>query len=55
MTIRRRKLTTYEWDCKCERCGYAWKTTGAKPPGRCPGCKARGWEKAARPYVRKAR
>ncbi len=55
MVLKRRRLTTYEWSCKCERCGYTWTTLGDEPPGRCPGCKARNWSKPARAYRRKRR
>ncbi|MBI3932390.1 MAG: hypothetical protein HY317_03165 [Acidobacteria bacterium] len=53
MTIRKRKVTTFEWSCTCERCGHKWKTTGPKPPQACARCKARGWDKPARPYRRR--
>ena len=51
MTVRRRRKLTWVWSCRCERCGYAWTTLGDEAPGRCPGCKAHGFDKA-RPYRR---
>jgi DNA-directed RNA polymerase subunit RPC12/RpoP len=52
MTIKRRKVDAWEWSCVCERCSHSWQTIAADPPERCPGCKARNWNKPARKKVR---
>jgi predicted Zn-ribbon and HTH transcriptional regulator len=54
VTIKRRKVDAWEWNCTCERCGHPWSTVSTDPPERCPGCKARNWNKPARKYERKA-
>ena len=53
MVIRKAKVTTYRWTCRCERCGYEWVTLGDEAPTRCPGCKARNFDRPPRPYTRK--
>ena len=53
VTIRKRRKTTWQWTCRCERCGYGWTTLGDVAPTRCPGCHARNFERPARPYTKR--
>jgi hypothetical protein len=55
MTIRRKRVTVWVWECRCERCGHAWTSSSKSPPVTCAnaGCKARNWQRAARPYRRR--
>lgn len=53
--VRRVRRTVYEWHCTCQRCGHAWVSLRPSLPITCPApkCKARNWQRAARPYNKK--
>jgi hypothetical protein len=51
--IRKRKVTTFAFLNRCERCKHSWRSTGKKPPRACARCKAMNWNRRARPYRRK--
>ena len=53
LTIRRERRAVVVWVCSCERCGHRWESIAAEAPTRCAKCKARTFDKPARPYQKR--
>jgi predicted Zn-ribbon and HTH transcriptional regulator len=51
--VRRVKRTITVWLCVCKRCGHQWDSSRPTVPVTCPTCKARNWQRPARPYKQK--
>ena len=54
LTIRRERRSVVVWVCSCERCGHRWEAIQPEPPKTCARCKARGFDKPARPYQKRS-
>ena len=45
MAFTKREITTFLFECHCQRCDHKWESVGQEPPRVCAACKSSGWNR----------